>query len=436
MNIITQHLQACLPYLSLSNENTVFFGPLSLWSSVQFKKNLPDSLHSSFQKFLSLIGVDNITCLSLSEEIPREKIMPLIIDTLYLLYFATIFRPLYYDSEIPNFKGFTKITPVNTQLLFDQNLDQIYEKREKKSEKIVCLGFLDEDICHAFGKIISESYGIEKTSEEKKEQLIHLTHSIRYFVDRFFEQFTYLSEKNSISQFFIPENLLFLGTSFDILLNINELYSSSDFKQKARQMLHLEHSRPIELLWRWVEGFYTLRKKVLYGAEPQDFIFKANHSFEVPYLYMANKLYIYLVYYTLFRYKLIHGKEINIFTPPDFTWIHPEEILQFFWTEDNLLRKLSINLRQIITGEEVSVRIPEARMLSRLYIQLYHKYFISKPLTPVIFYPSDLSLIEEYIKTIQRLCIEKIPIYQENLPLFELLPEELVAVITERLKIT
>src|SRR5262249_4372330 len=149
------------------------------------------------------------------------------------------------------------------------------------------------------------------------------------------------------AELFEPEDTLLLASSFEVLLDINEKHPASDFRFKVRPMLHLKFSKPVELFWKWVDAFYLLKKQVIHGTiGPQDYSVE-NPNFKVPILQIGVKLFIYVIYYKLFKMHLVHSNDDDRFPPPHFKWIQPEEVLLFFWTEESLLRKLSLLLAQV-----------------------------------------------------------------------------------------
>ena len=137
--------------------------------------------------------------------------------------------------------------------------------------------------------------------------------------------------------------MIFIASSFEALFDINDKQAAADFKHKLRPLLHLKYGKPVELFWKWVDDFYEVKRHIVHGGDHiLDPFFRYNPNFEISHILIGIKLFVYSVYYTLFQYRLLHSIHEDPFTPPDFKWIHPEEILLFFWTESFLLHKLSL----------------------------------------------------------------------------------------------
>ncbi|MBS4163902.1 hypothetical protein PRO82_001210 [Candidatus Protochlamydia amoebophila] len=98
-----------------------------------------------------------------------------------------------------------------------------------------------------------------------------------------------------------------------------------------------------------MDDFYKVKRKIIHGGTTPDPLFKLNPNFEISHISIGIKLFIYSVYYMLYRYKLTHSTHADAYTPPDFKGIHSEEVLLFFWTELSLLNKLNVYTKQFLT---------------------------------------------------------------------------------------
>jgi len=362
------NLYACLPFVEIAKEATIQIGPVLFWPSSKHAQHLPLHLNTPFQTYLSNIKLASqpITCVSISDEIPIEDREAILIDSIYLLYFACTFRNLYYNAEVPHFSAFLKVIPASESFLSSQvNVESI------TLEPGVCIHLIDQEICHGLGIALNEIY--VNQSHPMVDSFKRLIRAIRYFVDCFFERFVNLVGLglDFPQTLFEAEDIIFLASSFESLLDISTLQPSADFKHKMRPMLHLKYSHPLEIFWKWVDGFYDLHKQIVHGGDNPDPIFKGNRNFHVPYIFVGMKLFIYTIYYMLFKYKLIESKEIDLFSPPDFKCIHPQELLLFFWTEDSLIRKISLALLQAADPQHQK----EAVWLAELFQEMFIRYY-------------------------------------------------------------
>lgn len=413
-------IYAGLPFVELAKEGQITLGPVNFWPSSDFKTHLPPSLQKPFAEYLETMSTiktfgqtDNkkpittlklrtpsIACVSIETSInPRLK-EPLLIDALYLLYFAASFRNVYYNDEIIPFKAFTKILPAKPEFITEKSYWEKMFIGEAKREDIACITWMDEEICKALGEALRKSY---KAGDEN-DHAIRLIRSIRFFVDRFFSKFenVFALGLEFHPKIFEPEDTLFLSSSFDVLLNIDEKHPASDFRHKVRPMLHLKYSKPVELFWKWVDAFYLLKKQVIHGSPDPVDLFRENPNFQVPLLHIGVKLFIYAIYYQLFKDHLVHSERSSPFTPPDFKFIHPEEILLFFWTEESLLRKISALLMQIKGGKQSKENEMDIALLSSTYSSLLERFHLGEGEPPALFLKTPSESLEHYLNNIQQ----------------------------------
>lgn len=259
--------------------------------------------------------------------------------------------------------------------------------------------------------------------------------SIRYLVDRFFQKFVNLIDKglNFSQSLFEPEDILFLSSSFESLFNIDDKDPAADFKHKLRPMLHLKYSRPVEIFWSWVDDFYELKRQMIHQGSSPHPIFKSNPNFEISHVMLGIKLFIYAVYYKLFEYKLIAPIHTDDYTPPDFRWVHPEEILLFFWTESSIIRKLDVFIKRAQVNTDENELFAEISLLSDLFLSIYERYHLHPVHDHVKFKASPIGKIETNINNI----IEMMENEEKNRPsgrLFFSVPSDLVKALKKRLK--
>ncbi|KAF3362046.1 hypothetical protein PHSC3_001357 [Chlamydiales bacterium STE3] len=405
-----KQLYACLPFVEFTREKGITLGPIHFWPSSTAKVHLPENFSSLFEEYIATVDKFSakdlprkaIACISINDTVPKDRRGSLLIDGIYLLYFASNFRNVYYSNEILKLSSFTKILPASEEIIKDRKIWTKTEISEGAREKAACISWVDEEIAQALGKALSIVY--DPTSEYSAfDESIRLIRAIRFFVDRFFSKFENLLSYglDLPPNLFEPEDILFLASSFDVLLTINDQQPASDFRQKVRPMLHLKFSKPVELFWKWVESFYLLKKQVIQGISRPEDLFTANPNFNVPLMHIGIKLFIYVLYYKLYENHWIASESTNRFIPPDFHWIHPQEILNFFWTEESILRKTSLLLMQRQQHREMSQENQsDLYLLSALFTSLMEKFYFPSPSNYIKYIPTPESLLEPYITPI------------------------------------
>lgn len=392
-------LYAYLPFVELAHEAMIQFGPIIFWPASRFEEFLPPDFHSSFHNYIQVVGqikaysnshekslVNTVTlspkgttCASISEDVPVEIREFLLIDSLYLLYFTCTFRNLYYGQEIPPFNAFRKMIPASEVFVKDKSNWENLHIKETDREETVCLHIIDPEICQGLGKALESIY-VPSQQQESVSDYRRLVRSIRYLVDRFFQRFVNLFGKGLYfsEEMFEPEDVIFLASSFESLFNIDNSHeTAADFKHKLRPLLHLKYSRPVEIFWKWVDDFYEVKRRILRGETFLDPLFRLNPNFEVSHILLGIKLFVYSVYYYLFKYQLLESTYEDPYTPPDFKWIHPEEILLFFWTEPAVLEKISSLIKQAEQGDLKDEVLSDVNLLTILFVSLYDRYYLS-----------------------------------------------------------
>ena len=397
---------ACLPFIELAHESTIRIGPVIFWPSSRAEEFLPPMLIPKFQEYLkelsqiktSCTGQGNqqgnqfvntvtltpkaTTCISISKSIPSPMRENILIDSLYLLYFACTFRNLYYGQEIPTFKAFRKMIPASEDFFLEKGNWNELHIYETDREETVCIHIIDKDICDGLGKALDSIYLQSDVIQDPEfvQGCKRMIRSIRYLIDRFFQRFVNLFESglNFADELFEPEDVIFLATSFETLFNIDKSHEmAADFKHKLRPLLHLKYTKPIEIFWKWVDDFYEVKRLVVSGESCSDPLFRTNPNFEVSHILLAIKLFVYSVYYYLYKYQLLESTHVDPYTPPDFKWIHPEEILLFFWTEGSVLEKVKLWIKDSEQGALDNEAFADLNLLTTLFVSLYDRYYLS-----------------------------------------------------------
>ena len=209
------HLYACLPFVELGHETMIQLGPVVFWPASKSEKFLTPEAHSSFQIYLESIAqikawnieeksfVNTIklapqqaTCVSIANNVPAELKEFVLIDALYLLYFACTFRNLYYGQEVPSFQAFRKMIPASMDFIDVKQNWEGFHIEETNREDTVCIHIIDLEICQGLGKALEAIYQLPATQDDPTIQAYkRLVRSIRYLVDRFFQRFVNLFGK-------------------------------------------------------------------------------------------------------------------------------------------------------------------------------------------------------------------------------------------------
>lgn len=427
-NPTSYSLHACLPFVELASKTIVHLGPVVFWPASKADEFLEKNDHSALHTYLQSIGqikarmsekstklvntgklsLDATTCISISNSIPSDLREFALVDALYLLYFACTFRNLYFRQETPSFDPFRKLIPCSVEFINNPKQWESLYIDDAYREDGVCINLVDEEICRGLGKALGYVYlprDPESGAKENDPGYQRLIRSIRYFVDCYFQRFINLFNKglDFPDQLCEAEDIVYLSSGFEALFDIQEKEPAADFKQKLRSLLHLKHSTPLEFFWKWVDDFYEVKKRIVRGDNVVEPMFRHNPNFEVSHLFLGTKLFIYSVYYSLFQLKLIESTHEDPYIPPDFKWIHPEEILVFFWSEEALLRKLSLSIKQAQADLLKSESLADVYFMTHLFVLIYERYYHDPNQKDVRFIPADLPLIVESGKNVLEL---------------------------------
>ncbi len=425
-----REIYAYLPFVALGHESVIELGPVVFWPASKSAEFLKEELTKPFEEYLDAVGKikaqgegvglfntetllqKGTTCVSVSAAVAAEVRDFLLVDSLYLLYFACTFRSLYYGREIPPFSSFRKMIPLSEAFIKDRSNWQNLHIQEADREEKICLHLIDKQICFGLGKALESIYVGEgvRENEEQVKMYKRIIRSIRFLVDRFFQRFVNLFEKglDLPQEIFEPEDVIFLSSSFESLFSLEESPSvAADFKHRLRPLLHLKYSKPVEVFWKWVDDFYDLKRRILLGDTFVDPFFRFNPNFEVSHILLGIKLFVYSIYYYLFTYQLLNSTHVDPYTPPDFKWIHPEEILLFFWTEPSVLEKIDLLMKQASQTHTKEECLSDLNLLTTLFVSLYDRYYLiekNKADGMIRFVPTRVELLKvDGVKILERI---------------------------------
>lgn len=449
--LATYSIHACLPFVEIADESKLNLGPVTFWPGSKFPHYTDKNSQQIFKEYLdsaaqiktqnnknqwldtSFLSPEWMTFISISDSVPFEQKDALLIDSLYLLYFICTFRNLYYGNEIPSFDAFRKLIPATAEFINNKSNWNHNHIHEIQREETVCIHTLDHPICESFGKILNEIYTAQDSSEATEYKRI--VRAIRYVVDRFYQRFVNLFDHGLEfpSSLFEPEDIIFLSAAFESLFDINDKHPGADFKYKLRPLLHLKYSIPVEFFWKWVDDFYEVKRKIVHGGLNPDPLFRLNQNFLISHISIGIKLFIYSVYTMLMKNNLLTPlKQSSEHTPPDFDWIHPEEIILFFWTENDLLNKLNLFLIKLVEEKTNQEELfADIHFLGTLFISMQNRYNKKKNHNEIKFIPSNL---EEIKKDADNILLSLAKAKENQLDLSTILPKNFEQEIILRLQ--
>lgn len=252
-------------------------------------------------------GVEVRTEMSLEPRLVKN----LFSDSLHLLYFASNGYKIY-NEETPD--------PIRS----------FFQKKESDQTVTLTKEGIDSTIIPAFSELLYWAYTMESPKRDDSKKFIQ---AILFLLNR------YLS---SPEDWECPDwhHYLELALGFEALFNLNPSQSQSALRQKLRPILHLKFSRPVELLWKWVDLFFMAKTLLLKGLTPNDLNFNSNPDIQSPLYLIGEKLLIFSIYDLLFHWHLSLGIAGTDTTPDRFAKIAPERVLVYFWTKETLEKKL------------------------------------------------------------------------------------------------
>ncbi len=416
-------LHACLPFVQLCAPEGILMGPVFFWPADQAERYVDQTMLPLVNDYLAAVSqvkvwcdehtchdttkipTSSMTCVSIDSQVNPDLRDSLLIDSLYLLYFCGAFSHLFAAADAPSLNVFTKILPASYD--FIQNRDNWQEAHllEAQREGTVILEKFDLEMCAGLGHALACGYGTDSCrSSTDTAKIQSLVRAIRYFVDRFFERFEHLigNGLHVPPVFYEAEDIVFLTTSFEALFDLSEEHPNIDLKHKLRPMLSLRYSNAVELLWQWVDGFFSLRDQIIHGLPLPDPIFAANPNFAISYFYLGMKIFLYGVYWRLHSYQLIPPIEMIPGRPLHFKWVAPEEILVFFWPEEALLNRIHRIMTELKQNNQQPELQHDLSFLSSLMLHIldYH-YKGSDTFQQIVQWtPTPLVRIEQPIQAI------------------------------------
>lgn len=333
---------ACLPFLDLDIPYSVKLGPVH------------------FQPSQTIGGATVLIYSQVRDDQKSEILM----DALHLFYFAVHYKSLYVSSQHPDFEPFTNILrwPIR------ENLKKL-EIMTDHEETVYHLTSIDHSLCESFGRCLQLAYF------EKDEEARRIIRAIRYFIHCFYDRF----KVPFAPLIFEVEDTLFLTTAFEVLFNLNSDQPEMELKNRLRSLFHLKFSSPVEVMWKWVEGLYNLRDRVIHHGDLPHEPFIASESFDFPYLTLAIKIFLYAVLNKLSQAHML--KE--------------EEVISLLWSETALIHKIA-TLSMQVRGKHLSFQQQEdLKELSALYFYLIERYYFKKPRNSTIHFRPSLSVQKE-----------------------------------------
>lgn len=199
----------------------------------------------------------------------------------------------------------------------------------------------------------------------------------------------------------IGHQFIFLALGFEALFDLNPQLPTPDLRQRLRPLLHLKFSQPIELMWKWVEQFYAIKTSLHKRSHDVRLLFLENPNVSAPLLLIGQKLLIYALYDTLFLNRHLSGVEGTASTPDDFKKIHPENVLLFFWSEEMLLRKITLlEIQHDTQANDKDLQLLKA-IWKKMHRHIRHSATENLP-KELRFQPSPPDLLKEYSDLISR----------------------------------
>ncbi len=394
-----------LPYVDLNVKEPIHIGPIA-FSSNKIEEN------TASYAFLK----EQSTCIFINNSVAQELKELLMVDGIYLLYFAAVYKELYLDWQIMPFNSFTYLVTAKEAEIFQGNAYFLTH---------VAIEEIPPDVLIGLGGALQTVYCQPNTQSADYKEFKRIIRAIRFFVDHFFEKFhNMLDGRNFHERFFEPENILFLTASFEALFDISAENSASDFKFKLRPLLHLKYGKPIEIFWKWVDGLYRLRQQIVHVGTIPDETFTLNRNFVITYSFYAVKLFIYAVYYKLFKLHMADRSNTGQFYPPHFKNLNPEELLVYLWPEKELLLHISLLMDQVVRDPENREAQIDLEFLTGLYHFMLARYGKNgREIDGLTFQPDQVKEIEIPLKNIQ----------QHSNKIRAHLPEHFCEIIEERL---
>jgi hypothetical protein len=358
---------ALLPFIQF--KEPIFLGPIvcAPVSNIQ---------NASLLNKIESMGCLDATCIFHHDDIPLAQLDSVLVDGLSLIYFSLMYKDLYNDNKLPRLYPFTKV------VLLDRELTDNKLCVSAKKEKV---DIINPKMVQTLGDLLSEIYMSNKPSHDLQK----VVRAIRFFIDRMHNKVENIVAKGKNELHFEPEDAVFLSKSFETLFNIDGHQPMHVYKQQMRLMLDLNFSKPVELLWKWIDGFLAYAKLISLNESANPY-FLDNENIKASYLHIGSKIFIYNVCYKL---NLLDTSEIDA-----------RDLLIFFWPELGILRKMALVVIQLEQNNKTPSLNTDLDMLSNMYIK-YVDQFSKKPedTDKLTFIDSPKDSVKDYLETIQRI---------------------------------
>src|SRR5262249_55840243 len=150
----------------------------------------------------------------------------------------------------------------------------------------------------------------------------------------------------------------------------------------------LRFSKPMDVLWQFIDGFYRQRDHVVRGDDKADPHFKDNPTFVVSYVYLGMRLFLYAVYHRLDQAALQEAIQQGLAGRPAI-WFHPEEVLLYFWTEEALLHRIALAMLQLEQKPDDKEQQMDLRELTSLCVVLRERFVAGSPKSAIRYVASS-----------------------------------------------
>lgn len=423
----------CLPYLYLTKEQPLGMGPIRFYPTTKFDDYVSNHEQDEMKSYLqSAQASGRGSCIFVDPEVPKDLLPEMLIDAVYLLYFAATYQDLYYNAKPPKFEPLTQYLPTPPDKMKDPKTRESLQALHLLDSQVIEVAFTENLMSQALGRILLCAY--TECQDLHHGDCRRIIRSIRYFIHCFHDKFrNLLGTGDPIeSKLFEPENFLFLVTAFETLYDIDKTNSEPDFKQKLRPVIHLKFGTPMETIWKWIDGFYQIEEELVHEGTLPDPMFRENVNFEIPYLSFAIKLFIYSIYYRLYNMGLVPATKTADFMPLIFEGIDREETLGFLWSETELLKKISILIMQLTHGKVRQETLLDVSMLSLIYRNILKYYENRDEVGEIRFIPTPKDELRNIVEAIENYSDEEFEHEGQVVHIQELFPEGFLDQIHQR----
>ncbi|MCB1136636.1 MAG: hypothetical protein KDK78_10235 [Chlamydiia bacterium] len=343
----------CLPFVEVQNAEAITIGPVTFWPSSLFAQYLEPAYHQRFADYMLAVrseteSEEGILCASIDSDIPAANCYACLVDAIIALYFVAYYQDIYYNLAVPRFQIFAKSIPIDRGFLASAWSCPECNLLSKQQRQPAVLQRLDACMAAALGNALSLTH----IPPDESSSLVHVAlaqrilRSARFFVNSFSCSFESLFTQGQRfpKSLFDSEDILFLSTAFEVLLSLDPNHLTSDFKFKTRGAINMQYSTPIECFWKWVDGFFRLKQCLVHQGKCGSSTFVVNPSFEVSYAHIATRLFVFILCNTLLQEGFMREGSGRLSDESLEDPIKREELLVFFWSEEQLLQTIEANL--------------------------------------------------------------------------------------------